>query len=320
MDKIIVLILLICCSNVITYGQKSHAEPAEYAEIFKRPLLVEVLEENEKIVRHLEKNAKKHPGAVEDYRNFIKLYNECLKTAVNKFWVLNKEIEYKTTSQIDSIAHTKFFHYAVLYYSEAAEHFIDYTTGQNLVVPTLNYTRLEHHNKKVDYSIYLPISFLKPHDEYIETDLIFGIQFIQRNIEYIVENNKKMTSAVYARQFGSHCTLLETKTLLLDQEFLSDSVSLNEIKNNYKYKFSLVPAKKINESVENSSEDNAYLVSMPYELNTAGGPGSSTQIICTRLIIDSKNGNILSSLGTAVRENDTKIFLTKDFTICDTCK
>lgn len=319
MHKFILLSFLLL-PFIHSYAQKSHAEPADFKELFNRPLLVEMLEENEKIIKHLEKLKKKHPEAVNDYRNFIKSYNDNMKTAVTKFWVLNKEIEYKPTSEIDSLSHTPYFHYACLYYSEAAEQFVDYKTGQNLVVPTLNYSRLEHHNKKVDYSIYLPVSFLKPHDLYIETDLIFGIQFIQRNIEYMVEKNKKMSAAVYAKQFGNHCTQLEHKTLLLDQELMEDSASLNEIRNNYKYKFNIVNAATINSSVENSSAENAYLVSMPYELTSAGGPGSNSQIMCMRLIIDSKNGNILSSLGTAVRENDTNIFLTKDFAICETCK
>lgn len=320
MGKYILTFIIIIVSVKFGFSQKSHAEPADYVEIFKRPLLVEMLEENEKIIKHLQKNIKKHPEAVNDYKFFIKNYNYNMRTAVSKFWILNKEIDYKTTSQIDSLAHTKYFHYACLYYSEAAEQFVDYKTGLNMVVPTLNYSRLEHHNKKVDYSIYLPVSFLKPHDSYIETDLIFGIQFIQRNIEYMIEKNKKMSASAYAKQFSSHCTQLEQKTLLLDKDMMSDSLSLMEVRNNYKYKFNIVSANAINSAVENSSPENAYLVSMPYELTAAGGPGASSQIMCMRLIIDSKNGNILSSLGTAVRENDTNIFLTKDFAICETCK
>ena len=314
------LTFLFILISIYSYGQRSHAEPTDFPELFKRPLLVEMLEENEKIVKHLEKIAKKHPSAVNDYRSFIQNYNKNMRTAVAKFWVLNKDIEFMTTSKIDSLAHTKYFHYACLYYSEAAEQFVDYKTGQNLVVPTLNYSRLEHHTRKVDYSIYLPVSFLKPQDNYIETDLIFGIQFIQRNIEYMVEKNKKMSASVYAKQFGTHCTQLEHKTLLLDKDAMEDSLSLSEIRNNYKYKFNIVSAENINSAVENSSVENAYLVSMPYELTAAGGPGTSSQIMCMRLIIDSKNGNILSSLGTAVRENDTNIFLTKDFAVCETCK
>jgi hypothetical protein len=320
MYKFSLLFALVCMVLSKGYGQRSHAEPSEFQKIFNRTLLVEVLEEEPRILKHLEKSLKKHPGAIEDYKGFIKLYNEKIQLAVNKFWTLNEQIEFWPTSRIDSLVKAHNDEYTCLYYSESAEQFVDYMTGHNLVVPTLNYTRIEHHNKKVDYSIYLPVSFLLPHDEYIETDLIFGVQFMQRNIEYMMEKNKKISATAYAKMFGASCTLLETKMLLLDNGLLSDSVSMHEIKDNYKYKFSFVPASKINEAVEHTGEEYAYLVSMPYELASAGGPGAAKQIVCMRLIIDAKNGNILSSIGTAVQENNTKIFLTKDFATCETCK
>jgi hypothetical protein len=301
-----------------TQAQKIHAEPSDFKKIFERPLIVELIEEDPKILTHLQKIVKKHPEVINDYKNFINLYNENIKMAVDKFWTVNKEIEYRTTSDIQTLIKKKNTTYSVLYYSESSEHFVDYSTNKNLVVPMLNYTRMEHHNSKVDYSIFLPISFLTPHDDYIETDLIFGVQFIQRNIEYMIEKNVKMSASAYAKTFGVTCSLLQTKTLLLDNKLMSNNTSANEIKNNYKYKFAFSDAKKINEAVETSDNEYAYLVSLPYEKHTAS-PNAPSSILCIRLVIDSKDGNILSNMGTAVSESKNNIFLTQDFATCDTC-
>lgn len=319
MKKILILISTIVLAYTQGQAQKVHAEPSEFKQIFARPMIVELLEEDPKILAHLQKVIKKHPQALQDYRSFIALYNENIRMAVDKFWTVNKEIEYRSTSDIQTLVKKKNTTYSVLYYSESAEQFVDYTTNKNLVVPTLNFTRMEHHNGKVDYSIFLPISFLIPHDDYIETDLIFGVQFIQRNIEYMIEKNVKMSASAYAKTFGVICTLLQTKTLLLDNKLMSNNASTEEIKNNYKYKFTFAEAKKINEAVETSDPESAYLVSLPYEKHTAS-PNAPSSILCIRLIIDSKDGNILSNMGTAISESKANIFLTKDFATCDTCE
>ncbi len=317
--RIILLAILGFFAAAQSYAQKIHAEPSDFKQIFARPLIVELLEEDPKIIAHFEKIVKKHPKAKEDYTSFIALYNENIKMAVSKFWTANKEVEYRTTSDIQTLVKKKNNTYAVLYYSESAEQFVDYATNKNVVVPSLNFTRMEHHNGKVDYSIFLPISFLTPHDDYIETDLIFGVQFIQRNIEYMIEKNIKMSASSYAKTFGVTCTLLQNKTLLLDNKLMSNNASIEEIKNNYKYKFTFTDAKKINEAVENSDPESAYLVSLPYEKHTAS-PNAASSILCIRLVIDPKDGNILSNMGTAISESKTNIFLTQDFATCDTCK
>jgi hypothetical protein len=318
-NKIVLLACFFICTFTYSKAQKIHAEPSDFKQLFSRPLIVELLEEDPKIIAHFEKNAKKHPNGLEDYKSFIALYNENIKMAVGKFWTANKDIEYRTTSDIHTLVKKKNTTYSVLYYSESAEQFVDYATNKNIVVPMLNYTRMEHHNGKVDYSIFLPISFLTPHDDYIETDLIFGVQFIQRNIEYMIEKNVKMSASAYAKTFGVTCTLLQNKTLFLDNKLMTNNASIEEIKNNYKYKFTFAEAKKINEVVENADQEAAYLVSLPYEKHTAS-PGSASSILCIRLVIDPKDGNILSNMGTAISESKTNIFLTQDFATCDTCK
>ncbi|TAH25627.1 MAG: hypothetical protein EAZ07_06805, partial [Cytophagales bacterium] len=144
------------------------------------------------------------------------------------------------------------------------------------------------------------------------------VQFIQRNIEYMIEKNIKMSASSYAKTFGVTCTALKTKTLLLDNKLMSNNASMEEIKNNYRYKFTFADAKKINEAVENSDAESAYLVSLPYEKHTAS-PNAPSSILCIRLVIDSKDGSILSNMGTAISESKQNVFLTKDFATCDTC-
>lgn len=303
-----------------SYSQSIHIAAKDYEKMFNRKLVVELLEEDIKVVKHLEKASKKHPEHLVDYRNFIARYNQYVKIVVDKFWTLNKPIEYKTKSEIKPLISAKDTSYMVLYYSESSEQFVDYKTNHYVVLPTLNYTRMEHHNKKIDYSVHLPVSFLRPNDAYIESDLIFAVQLIQINLDYNKNNEKKYNAATFAKHQGHRVKDLESKTLLLDHIVEEDSISILEIKKHYHFNYKFATPQEINDAVLNSDTKYAYLVSMPYEMHAPTGAGAAQQVVCIRLIVDALNGNILSSLGSHVRESDTNLFIAHDFDTCEHVK
>lgn len=313
MKNLIILAIFIAFFSDISKSQVIHLHSEDYNKTFSRPLIVETLEEDPHIIKHLTKVSKRNQNALNEYISFISKYNIYIKEAIEKCWKLNTEVSFKTTSQIKSLIAAKDTNYVCLYYSEAGKTFFDYASNHYLKVPTLNYSRIEHHNRKIDYVIYLPISFLRPDDAYVESDLFFAIQVMQANLVFNRDNNKNYDAATFAKDQVKNTSSLENKTLLLDEVLSKDLLTFNEIKNHYKYPYRFVKPEEINKAILNFDGQYAYMVSMPVEVYLFNDEGFDQSVICMRLLVDAKNGNILSSLGTHIRQPDENLFIDKDF-------
>lgn len=304
---------------VSSYAQPIHIKPHEYDRIFERTLIVEVLEENPKVIKQMEKVSKKYPNAITEYRSFIEKYNTYMKIALEKVWQLNKNVVFKNTSEIKALIDAKDTSSVCLYYSESGKVFYDYSSHLYLKVPTLNYTRIEHHNRKIDYAVYLPISFLRPDDAYVESDIFFALQMIQINLDYNNKNEKHLNASAFAHHQAMHNQELSSKVLLLDEVLAQDSATILEIQNHYPYKFKFVKPAEIVNALVDGDENDAYLISMPYEL-PGGDDNFDAAVKCMRLVVDAKNGNIISSIGTHVRYADENLFMDKDFDVVENKK
>ena len=67
----------------------------DFKTLSKRILIVETLVEHQEVISKLNKkeNSKK---LVEDYKKFIKKYNEYIHITTYKYWKLNDSIDFKT--------------------------------------------------------------------------------------------------------------------------------------------------------------------------------------------------------------------------------
>lgn len=316
MNRFILLHVIFLISVTFGKTQPIHFHSNDYEKTFSRPLVVEILEEDPNVIKKLEKASQKYPNSINDYRNFISSYNQFIKKAIDKCWVINKKIIYKNTSEIKSLIAAKDTNYVCLYYSESGKAFFDYTSHLYLKVPTLNYTRIEHHNKKIDYAVYLPVSFLRPDDVYLETDLLFALQHIQINLDYNKINEKNLNSYAFAQHQALRTKDLESKTLLLDEVLSKDTTTFMEIKKHYKYNLKFVKPEEIKGAALKLDEKYAYLISMPSSVSS-GESGFESGVNCMRVIVDAANGNILSSLGTHVDEANEYLFVDHDFDIVE---
>ncbi|HEX8549345.1 MAG TPA: hypothetical protein VF691_20455 [Cytophagaceae bacterium] len=319
MKKIFPLLLLFTIKLADSYAQPNHIKPNEYEKIFDRTLVIEVLEESPKILKQMEKATKKYPNAITEYKSFLDKYNKYMKIALEKVWTLNKNVVFKTTSEVKALIDSKDTTTVCLYYSESGKVFYDYSSHLYLKVPTLNYTRMEHHNKKIDYAVYLPISFLRPDDAFVESDIFFALQMIQINLDYNYKNDKHMNASAFAHHQALRNKELATKVLLLDEALAQDSATILEIQKHYPYKYKFVKPEAIVNALVDADENDAYLISMPYEL-PGGDDNFDGAVKCMRLVVDAKNGNIISSIGTHVRYADENLFLDKDFAVVENKK
>ena len=91
---------------------KFQGEVKELKELQSRTLIVEILEEDPKILKKLDK-PKKQDDLI-DYKLFIKQFNEEFKIYAAKYWKLNTKIEFKTTTEVLALNKAKDKSYAIL--------------------------------------------------------------------------------------------------------------------------------------------------------------------------------------------------------------
>src|SRR5687768_16368509 len=166
MKKTLPILLLATGLTVSTFtvqAQITKALPNEYKEIKTRPLIIEMLEEDkefidsrtEKLAKAKKQEAKDElQSDIDNHKNFVSGYNNAIKAAVQKYWDLNKTVEYKTTKEVEALRKAKNNQYSVLFFTESSTSVTNnghtYRPGINL--PTLNYSRVEKSLAKPDYS------------------------------------------------------------------------------------------------------------------------------------------------------------------------
>ncbi len=65
-----------------------------------RTLIVELLEEDPKVIDKLSKK-KKRAAKLQEYKDFITFYNDMIKDAVSKYWTFNENIEYRSATEVE---------------------------------------------------------------------------------------------------------------------------------------------------------------------------------------------------------------------------
>ena len=324
MKKQTIVLVAALFISLQSIGQVTYAKPAEYDNIFKRVLAIELLEENSKVLNALKKDEKKNPGSVASYQLFIKQYNETIQKVATKYWTLNEKIEFITTSELEKIQKSKNTKYVCLYYTESKER-VDYTEPMvyrsPLSIPTYNYNRAENSKVRVDYSFFMPVK-LNEKNSINEFDIIFSLQFIQLNIREIQKSGKKIGAKEFAEDQASlHCSELEKKTLLIDKSLLHKKATKSGIKENYSYPFKIVTPEEIDQSVTSSNSDEVYTVAIPTALASGSVSFvSASRVLAIRLLVDAKSGLVYGCIGTKMGEFNDANYRDSDFKKFISCK
>lgn len=302
-------------------SDKIYGKPEDFKELKKRILVVEILEPNPKTIEKLQKK-KKQPELLKDYENFFSNYNELIKKVVPQYWKLNEKIEFKTTSEINSIAGNS--KYVILTYIELGDvMFLDfYERASAVSVPALLYGRIEKPKKQPDYKIYLPSSYVRKDNLYLESDFIFAIKAIQNNINYIIDNNKVLNFEEYANAVAkNNCSRIQSLNLLIDKTRKAEKLENNEIKENYKGNFRFAPPQELDSAIVNLIKGSAVMFIVPFGIlkSTHGqsGPGTlvSWRYAFLKVIVDAETceilhvfepGAMLTFFDDKIRKNDFK--------------
>lgn len=323
MKKILLLAFgLVSLVSTAQISSKFYGEVKELKELQSRTLIVEILEENPKVLKKLDKPKKQKE--LSDYKLFIKQFNEEFKVYATKYWKLNTKIEFKTETEILALNKAKDKSFALLrYYNLKDNNGVGLDT--KLTVAALVYTRCETSLNQPDSKIYLPIRKDINDKFLLEADYKYALETLQSNINWIVANNKVIDFDKYADKMSDeNCSKLKGKTLLVGNDMMMKGRTQAEAKTNYGGDLKFVSDAEINTAVVNKTKNTAVLYSIPYGIiKTQVTIVQMASLVFFKVIVDCETGQILwmhMPGGFSYGSNISYLLSEKEFKMMAECK
>jgi hypothetical protein len=270
------LLFILILSAAKGYGQispKIYVDPSDLPNMIKREMIVATMDEDPKEVKRLEKNLKKKPEGVNEYRKEIADFNANIKSGIEKYWKLNSKYEYKSMTDVKALMEiekkNKSSKYMVLMPGYLSDTEQDVMVRSDLTVPVLIYQRAEITTRKPDYKIYLPNSKLREGMSWAESDIHFALVAMQGNLNYMIKKQKKYEFDDYLNDVvKENCTKGKGKTILIDKNLIEPKIKDAEakIKEKYKGDFKIVDYNEINQAFAEGRKNTVVMMCIPYGL------------------------------------------------------
>ncbi|WP_417938955.1 hypothetical protein [Flavobacterium sp. RS13.1] len=299
-----------------------HGNVKDFIDLKTRPLIVELLEEDEKILNKLSKPKKAEE--LQSYKKMVRLYNEEITLYAKKYWTINKNIEFKNKSEVEILRKANNKSYAVLRNLRLND--IDFDFKSNLYLNVIVYTKIESNPQKPDSQVYLPISSKKTDVFLEEADYKYSLNILQDNINYIIAQNKSVNSENYVKEMAKgNCPLIKNKTLLVKESILYEKTKKEDCIKKYDGALNIVSDDEINRAFVEKDKDKVVLFSVPYEIGKGQmGPIGQSFLMSYKVVVDCETGKILYLFmprGFAVMgQNISSIMIEKDFENIKNCK
>lgn len=282
---------LVSLVSTAQISPKFYGEVKELKELQSRTLIVEILEEDPKTLKKLDKPKKQKE--LSDYKLFIKQFNEELKIYAAKYWKLNTKIEFKTQTEVLALNKDKNKSFAVLRYYNLQDN-NNHGADTKLSVGAIVYTRIESSLNQPDSKIYLPIRPDSKDKFLLEADYKYALETLQANVKWIVSNDKVLNFDKYADKMSDdNCSKLKGKTLLVGNDMMMKNRTQAEAKTNYGGDLKFVSESDLNNAVVNKSKNTAVLYSIPYGILKVGSVIQLANIVFFKVIVDCETGEIL---------------------------
>lgn len=304
---------------------KFYGEKSDFVAMAKRPLLVELREEDPGIIKYLSKNPKT-ADRLKRYKASILDYNVMIKSGVDKYWKYNEQVEYKTKSEVDELRKAKSKKYVVLTYIELGDitpvtsEDIEKMRGRSdLKIPALRYTRIEQPDRLPDYKIYLPSSNIREDNKYLDCDFKFALIEMQAELKWMIDNNKKLQFNEYTEKVAEgNCSKLKDKTLQVEKSFLYKKLTEAEAKEAYGNNIEFVTAEELNSSFIDSKKGTAVFFDIPYGLANVN---FGTAVVFFKVIVDCETYEILWAHNVRPMDiNPLNLIMEKEFKNMGKCK
>lgn len=266
-------IILIFFTHIISFtpllAQFGYGKLEEVKALKERQLIVVMKE----LSQYQLKKLRKKPDVIKNTEEYYRYINGHLQSVVPKFWTFNnKEILYKTPSQIQKLQQDPSSPYAVLYHSviETTEYASGGYAGARFKADSwktsvMMIDLIENYNPEATYIKSKPVYYTNLPSIYpSKADLAFGTQMIQNYLEARLLGKNRKEAMEEVREYSK---ALETKTLLLAKEDMKESLTDEEIKKAYPYSYQVVDYLTIEEAILSKDPNVAYVIIIPMTSN-----------------------------------------------------
>lgn len=274
-----VLTLLFIANGSLVYGQMGFGKPEDVKKIKERPLVVVLLEPNEKLLKKYRRK-----GVEKKYLNTIASINKALQDgAMAAKLDFHGEIVTKKTTEFDKILRSNqasqfaYMEYVVKEYVWDD----DFRTRTGLKTGMLA-VFLGERQKPVFYT---NLPYLAPST----ADIIYGFQQISHYLEARLKSKKELQQLKKELLKNNQ---LAHKTLLIEKTTLAKGVTAEKIKKIYPHKFKLVERAFIDDQIEHFSAEYAYVQIIP-AFAVSAGAGAMAKQKYLQLVVSAENGRSL---------------------------
>ncbi len=314
-------------------AQYSYARANDYPDIKNRPLIVEMIELDNKLIEKWEKKkskaksekkASEYQDKIDKYTVFVTDYNNLIKKAVESHWNINPELIYKTTSEVKELMKKKSEEFTVLWYSETNSKRMDeygFTYFPNFTVPTLNYSRIEKGRFKTDYCYFIHYTHNR-NDKIKYSDFVLSLKLMKQHMDYIIENDKKKFSfhKYVMEQSVKNCSDFSGITAFIQEEAIYEKTNASELNNIFSGEIKSFSDEEISKAIE-EGEDRIIGFFFPFSIVVGNmGPASVARIQYVRSFVDTKTGKIYTSMGGKMGQFFDPYFRENEFEKYDNCK
>jgi hypothetical protein len=279
-------LLLLCFASTLPVlkaqvSNRATGTPDDYKAAKDRILVVEVLDETYKGIEKKYKGVKSEEDLLR-YKNMVVQYNLTMQQSIGKYWKFNKEVLFRSAWGIDQLKEDKSKKYVVLSYYDIPDPSTE--VKSLLVIPALRFRYLEKNDP--DYFMIIPSTGTRLSTKYMDCDIKLALTCMQRNFEWIIENNKTEGFEAFAKAMtAKNCSRLSGLELKIEKPSLAKSLTATEAAQNYGKKVTFVKAEDVNTLFTTDSPGQAVLFSIPYDIK--GG------VTYCKLVVDCATGEIL---------------------------
>ena len=324
------VLLLLARTASAQVSDRINAEPAELKKLANRILVVEMPEENAKVIEDFPK--KKAAQKTEAYRASIASYREQIEPAVKAHWKFNEQIEFKTTSEIVQLFKQKSSKHVVLMKVLLMDGGGISAYSFGFGVPALMLTRTDGEDNKItkkgevvirnhDFQSYLVVSPDSAEREgYTPATMKATLVLMQDYLNWNIKNKKSQTFMNYSKEMGKkNCGDLAKRTLLIDKNGgLYKGCTPEEAHSSYAYTLILVDRSELESTYMSGDESKAVLFSVP--VGTIQGNIIMTYLAYSKYVLDPVSGEIMTAQNPGIGKSIAEGLMRADLKALSKCE
>jgi hypothetical protein len=309
-------------------SDRINAEPEDLKKLGNRILVVELPEENPKVIEEFPK--KKAAQKTEAYRASLASYREQIEPAVRAHWKFNEQIEFMTTSQIVGLFQKRSSEHVVLMKVLLMDGGGISAYSFGFGVPALMLTRTDGEKDKIskkgevvirvpDFQSYLVVSpDSSDREVYTPASMKATLILMQDYLKWNIKNEKSKPFMAYSKEMGKkNCGDLAKRTLMIPKNGLYKGCTPEEAHTSYAYNMILVDRSEMEETYLKGDASSAVLFSIP--VGTIQGNLVMTYLAFSKLILDPVSGEIISSYNPGIGKSIAEGLMRADLKSLSKC-